>query len=128
MVLNDGENLKGLQKSAFKAERFAKWSYIGMKPTALAERKSRSNAQILPDDEAVNEGYLRIVDESGDEKERRKKYREFVRGRLKERKSMEGEMGRRIIYGREGFMKRITKEYDVWGSGEAKRELQERRR
>lgn len=42
--------------------------------------------------------YLQL---SGDEGERRRKYREFVRGMLKETEAMKGEMDRRIVYGSE---------------------------
>lgn len=42
------------------------------------------------------------------EKERRKAYREFVKGMLLSRDSMQGEMVGRIIYGNETFLERIT--------------------
>lgn len=61
-----------------------------------------------------------IVDEhpiyknlSEDEGERRKKYREFVKGMIKEKGSMKGEMNRRMIYGNEDFTKAIAKEYKI---------------
>lgn len=63
-----------------------------------------------------------IVDEhpiyqslSEDDAERRKKYREFVKGMLKEKKAMKGEMDRRMIYGSGEFIKRLTKKYEVEG-------------
>jgi putative transposase len=61
-----------------------------------------------------------IVDEhpiyknlSNDEGERRRKYREFVKGMIKEKGSMKGEMNRRVIYGSEDFIKEVSKEYKV---------------
>lgn len=55
-----------------------------------------------------------IVDEhpiytnlSGDGTERRKKYREFVHGMMKEKNSMKGEMNRRMIYGGEDFITKM---------------------
>jgi len=44
---------------------------------------------------------------STEEKERRKAYREFVKGMLLSRDSMQGEMVGRIIYGNEIFLERI---------------------
>ena len=54
--------------------------------------------------------YLQL---SGDEGERRRKYREFVRGMLKETEAMKGEMDRRIVYGSEGFVQEITTAYKI---------------
>jgi putative transposase len=61
-----------------------------------------------------------IVDEhpiykelSRDEIERREKYREFVKGMIKERSAMKGEMSRRVIYGSEDFVTKVTKAYRV---------------
>lgn len=39
------------------------------------------------------------------ERERKNKYREFVRGMLKEKDAMKGEMDRRMVYGGEDFVK-----------------------
>lgn len=52
---------------------------------------------------------------SKDEAERRKKYREFVKGMLRERDAMKGEMERRVIYGSEDFIQRFTRKYRVEG-------------
>jgi len=56
-----------------------------------------------------------IVDEhpiyeelSRDEIGRREKYREFVKGMIKEKSAMKGEMNRRVIYGSEDFITRLT--------------------
>ena len=63
-------------------------------------------------DELVDEHpiYLNLSEEEG---ERRKRYREFVRGMNKEKGAMKGEMDRRRIYGSEGLTKRITTKYKV---------------
>ncbi len=47
-----------------------------------------------------------------DEK-RRSKYRELVKGMIKEKDSMRGEMNRRVAYGNEVFLKKVAKEYNV---------------
>ena len=54
--------------------------------------------------------YLQLSEEEG---ERRKKYREFVRGMLKEKEAMKGEMDRRIVYGGEDFVKDMTRAYNI---------------
>jgi putative transposase len=63
-------------------------------------------------DVLVNEHpvYLQL---SEDEGERRRKYRELVRGMLKEEEAMKGEMDRRIVYGGEAFVKDMTTTYDI---------------
>ncbi len=50
---------------------------------------------------------------SQDEAERRKKYREFVRGMLREKKAMKGEMDRRVVYGSEELVRDVAREYKV---------------
>lgn len=62
----------------------------------------------------------RITDEhpiymslSDKEVERRRRYRDFVRGMIKEKKAMKGEMDRRVVYGSENFIKKVSKEYKV---------------
>jgi len=54
--------------------------------------------------------YLQLSEEEG---ERRKKYREFVRGMLKEKGAMKGEMDRRIVYGSEDFVKDMLVTYHI---------------
>lgn len=61
-----------------------------------------------------------IVDEhpiykslSKDEAERGKRYREFVRGMVKEKEAMKGEMNKRVLYGSEDFIEKTTKKYKV---------------
>ena len=50
---------------------------------------------------------------SRDESERRRRYREFVRGMLREREGMKGEMNRRVVYGSDDFIEMITAQYKV---------------
>jgi len=50
---------------------------------------------------------------SRDEAGRRRKYREFVMGRLRAGNGMRGEMNRRVIYGDKTFTAKISKEYRV---------------
>ncbi len=47
------------------------------------------------------------------EGQRRKKYREFVKGMIKKKGSMKGEMNRRRVYGSDNFIKEVAKEYKV---------------
>lgn len=65
------------------------------------------------------------------EAERRRKYREFVKGMLRERKAMKGEMDRRVIYGSEGFVEEVKQGYRVEGvirpRGRPKRDEGERK-
>jgi len=52
---------------------------------------------------------------SEDETERRRKYREFVRGMLTGKNAMKGEMERKTVYGNDNFIKKLSKEYGVAG-------------
>lgn len=54
--------------------------------------------------------YLQLSEDKG---ERKKKYREFVRGMLKGKEAMKGEMNSRVVYGSEGFVKKIMGKYKV---------------
>jgi putative transposase len=54
--------------------------------------------------------YLQL---SVDEGERRGKYREFVRGRLKDKEAMKGEMNRRIIYGNKTFVQEMMAAHNI---------------
>lgn len=47
------------------------------------------------------------------EVERRRRYREFIKGMIKEKGAMKGEMDRRVIYGSEDFTETVKKEYKV---------------
>lgn len=62
---------------------------------------------ILIDEHPV---YLQLSEDEGD---LRRKYREFVRGMLKEKKAMKGEMDKRIVYGGEDFVKDMTATYKI---------------
>jgi putative transposase len=50
---------------------------------------------------------------SQNEAERRRKYREFVRGMLRRRDAMRGELDRRVIYGGEAFTGELKEIYDI---------------
>ena len=54
--------------------------------------------------------YLQLSEK---ERERRKKYRDFVLGMLKKKEAMRGEMDRRVVYGSEDFVKDITTTYNI---------------
>ena len=54
--------------------------------------------------------YLQWSEEEG---ERRGKHRESVRGMLKEKEAMKGEMDRRIVYGGEDFVKDMRRIYHI---------------
>jgi putative transposase len=50
---------------------------------------------------------------SKDERGRRERYREFVKGRLRSKGAMRGEMERRAIYGGEAFANKLKKAYQM---------------
>jgi putative transposase len=50
---------------------------------------------------------------SEDESERRKKYRELVKGMLLEKAAMKGEMNRRVVYGDDVFTKEVASKYRI---------------
>ncbi|MGB9698790.1 MAG: transposase [Thermodesulfobacteriota bacterium] len=54
--------------------------------------------------------YERLAEDEG---KRKKKYREFVRGMLKTKEAMKGEMEKRMVYGGKGFLQKIEKEYNI---------------
>ncbi|MBI5286368.1 MAG: hypothetical protein HY878_02100 [Deltaproteobacteria bacterium] len=45
--------------------------------------------------------------------ERRRRYREFVGGMLKDKDSLKGEMNRRVIYGSKDFTEKMMKDYEI---------------
>ena len=51
-----------------------------------------------------------LAEEEGD---RKKKYREFVRGMLREKKAKKEEMVRRVVYGNKAFIKKMQMAYKV---------------
>ena len=81
-VVADGENLKELHQSNFLMVRYIKANSTGMKRTALAEKKLKSNGYyprkkgpagshyvvcVRSDAAAIKLGMLRVVDESGED-------------------------------------------------------------
>jgi putative transposase len=61
------------------------------------------NKDVLVDEHPL---YLQMAEE---DRERRRKYREFVWGMLRDKDAMRGEMDRRIVYGNESFVNTLTK-------------------
>lgn len=57
--------------------------------------------------------YMRL---SEDEAGRRKRYREFIRGLIKEKAAMKGEMDRKVIYGSKEFSEKMKKGYNIEGT------------
>src|SRR4030066_228134 len=57
--------------------------------------------------------HLIYLELSKDESKRRKRYREFVRGILRSKGAMRGEMERRAIYGSEVFVGKLKKTYEL---------------
>lgn len=62
---------------------------------------------VLVDEHPV---YLQLSKEEG---ERRKRYRAFVRGMLRDKEAMKGEMDRRMVYGSEDFIKDMMAVYNI---------------
>ena len=54
--------------------------------------------------------YMELSENDG---ERRRRYREFIKGMIKEKAAMKGEMNRRVAYGNEVFQKKLVREYKV---------------
>ncbi len=52
--------------------------------------------------------------------ERQRKYREFVKGMLKEKKAMKGEMDRKLVYGSSDFIGALTRKHSIAGELRAK--------
>ncbi len=50
---------------------------------------------------------------SKNDRERRKRYREFVKRMLREKEAMKGEMDRRVIYGSKKFIDKVRKKYNI---------------
>ena len=109
--------LNPVRAKAVKDPKEYKWSSYN----AYAYRKR----DLLVDEHQI---YTNL---STDERERRKRYREFVRGMMKEKKAMKGEMERRVIYGSDNFMRKLMREYNVEGvvkpKGRPKRDESERK-
>ena len=48
-----------------------------------------------------------------DEHDRRHEYRDFVKGMIKEKEAMRGEMSRRLVYGSDEFVMQLKKRYKL---------------
>src|SRR4030066_1797085 len=77
---------------------------------------SRYNANAYGKKDPVIQEHSIYEKLSEDETERRRKYREFVRGMLKGKNAMKGEMERKVVYGDKNFIKKLSKEYGVAGT------------
>lgn len=51
---------------------------------------------------------------SKDEAELRRRYREFVKGMIREKAAMKGEMDKRVVYGSEDFVKEVEDGYKIY--------------
>jgi putative transposase len=78
-----------------------KWSSYG--------RYAYGADNLIVDKETVYQGF------GGNAGERQQKYRQFVRGMLREKKAMKGEMGRRLVYGNNEFIGALTKKHTIAG-------------
>lgn len=74
---------------------------------------SSYNAYAYGKDDSVTDNDPIYKGLSRDESERRKMYRDFVKGMIREKKAMKGEMEKRMIYGSDDFTENIKKKYDV---------------
>ncbi|MBM4146541.1 MAG: transposase [Nitrospira sp.] len=61
----------------------------------------------------ITDRHLIYEELSKDESARRRKYREFIMGMLRERDSMRGEMNRRVVYGSDDFIDKLTVQYKI---------------
>jgi len=91
--------LNPVRAKAVEAPEDYKWS--SYKAYAYGKKDSIVDEQII---------YKEL---SKSETERRKKYREFIKGILRDKDAMRGEMDRRVVYGSEDFINGITKEYKI---------------
>ena len=64
-------------------------------------------ANSLVDEHSIYKGL------SKNDRERRKRYREFVKRMLREKEAMKGEMDRRVIYGSKEFIDKVRKKYNI---------------
>jgi putative transposase len=64
---------------------------------------------LMVDNEPVYQGL------GGNAGERQQRYRQLVRGMLREKKAMKGEMDRRLVYGDSAFIGALTKKYTIAG-------------
>ena len=76
-------------------------------------RWSSYNAYAYGRKDSLVEGHRIYQELSKDESDRRRRYREFVRGMLRSRDAMKREMDRRVIYGDEIFTEEFKKKYKI---------------
>ena len=76
-------------------------------------RWSSYNVYAYGKEDGVVEEHSIYEELSRDEGGRRRKYREFVRGMLRDKEAMQGEMDRRRVYGSEDFIRGVTKRYEI---------------
>ena len=76
-------------------------------------RWSSYNAYAYGKEDKITDEHLIYRRLSDEETERRKAYREFVKGMLKDKKAMKGEMDRKVVYGSEDFIREAQKKYKI---------------
>jgi putative transposase len=76
-------------------------------------KRSSYNAYAYGKNDSIVDEHPIYNELSKNETGRRQKYREFVKGMLKEKKAMKGEMDRRVIYGSEEFTERTKGKYEI---------------
>jgi putative transposase len=76
-------------------------------------RWSSYNAYAYGRKDSLVDGHPIYQELSKDESDRRRRYREFVRGMLRSRDAMKGEMDRRVIYGDGIFTEEFKKKYKI---------------
>jgi len=72
-------------------------------------KKYAYGADLLIDKQPAYQNFGRNAEE------RQQKYRQFVRGMLKEKKAMKGEMDRKLVYGSRDFIGMLTKKHTITG-------------
>jgi putative transposase len=76
-------------------------------------RWSRYNSYVYGKEDSVVDEHPIYQGLSRDEAGRKRRYREFVMGRLQERQRMRGEMDRRVIYRDKALTAKIKKDYKI---------------
>lgn len=74
-------------------------------------RWSSYNAYAYGRADRITDGHSVYKELSENEYERRKRYRDYVKGMIRDKKAMKGEMNRRAVYGSEAFVKKMLKEH-----------------
>jgi len=95
-------------------------SYIELNPIRAgiiedpkAYRWSSYNAYAYGETDSVVDRHDIYKSLATDEGDQRKRYREFVRGMLRDKNAMKKEMDRKIVYGNETFIKRMQRVYNL---------------